>query len=253
MSLVRSIGMVLLNLGWDPRGARHVRNILRYNRDRRSFISAGGKIDSYVPMLADYSDSAGVAKGHYFHQDLLVSRFVFENKPKTHYDIGSRIDGFVAHVASFREINVIDIRPLAESIHSQIKFMQCNLMELDPQFEEITDSLSCLHALEHFGLGRYGDPINPLGYQPAFKNMARMVRTGGRFYLSVPVGRPVVAFNAHRVFDPEELVALATPALTLERFDYVDDVGDLFLTAKPKDASELEYGCGIFTFIKQGN
>ncbi|MBV5330073.1 MAG: DUF268 domain-containing protein, partial [Chlorobium sp.] len=47
------------------------------------------------------------------------------------------------------------------------------------------DSLSCLHALEHFGLGRYGDPIDPHGYADGLRNMVKILRQGGLFYLSV--------------------------------------------------------------------
>ena len=60
-------------------------------------------------LLQDYSDNAGQNKGHYFHQDLLVAKMIYDTKPRRHIDIGSRLDGFVAHVASFREIEVFDI------------------------------------------------------------------------------------------------------------------------------------------------
>jgi hypothetical protein len=35
------------------------------------------------------------------------------------------------------------------------------------------DSLSCLHALEHFGLGRYGDPIDPRGHEKGITRWRR--------------------------------------------------------------------------------
>ena len=76
-------------------------------KNQQDFKSVG-----LYPILSDRYDSAGVATGHYFHQDLLVAKFIYENKPMRHVDIGSRIDGFVAHVASFRDIEVVDIREL---------------------------------------------------------------------------------------------------------------------------------------------
>ena len=79
-------------------------------------------------ILFDYSGNAGDQTGHYFHQDLLVAKFINDNKPKRHVDVASRIDGFVAHVASFREIEVLDIRPLPKSQHKNIKFKQTDLM-----------------------------------------------------------------------------------------------------------------------------
>ena len=71
------------------------------------------------------------------------------------------------------------------------------------------DSASCLHALEHFGLGRYGLPIDPNGYRKGLANLASFLRPGSTLYLSTPIGRPRVEFNANWVFDPRNIVALA--------------------------------------------
>jgi len=80
------------------------------------------------------------------------------------------------------------------------------------------DSLSCLHVLEHFGLGRYGDAIDPNGYKTGFANLASLLRPGARFYLSTPTGRERVEFNANWVFDPATILGLAhSSGLRLER------------------------------------
>src|SRR6056297_3726527 len=68
------------------------------------------EIQKMYPMLDERFKTSGTMSGHYFHQDLYVARQIFFNKPKRHIDIGSRTDGFVAHVAVFREIEIIDIR-----------------------------------------------------------------------------------------------------------------------------------------------
>lgn len=109
------------------------------------------------PCLGDRFTESGTARGHYFHQDLLVARKVFSNSPIKHVDIGSRIDGFVAHIASFRSLEVIDIRFLSNKVPN-VKFIQADLMgAIEDELYDYCDSLSCLHAIEHFGLGRYGD------------------------------------------------------------------------------------------------
>ena len=148
-------------------------------------------------ILSDYEDEAGIAKGHYFHQDLLVANLIYEHKPRRHIDIGSRVDGFVAHVASFREVEVVDIRPLKKSEHHNIKFLQANLME-NQNFGN-ADSVSSLHAIEHFGLGRYSDPIDIDGHIKAITNLVNLVSKGGRLYVSFPIGQnEEVHFNAHK-------------------------------------------------------
>lgn len=206
-------------------------------------------------ILRDFDDVAGVTTGHYFHQDLLVASFISRKEPSRHIDVGSRIDGFVAHVAAFREIEVIDLRGAGKIGHPQIKFFQRDLMAKDSQFNQITDSLSCLHAIEHFGLGRYGDPINPDGHLHAFQNLVDMLEPGGTLYISVPISRKnEVHFNAHRVFHPLDILSwpLRGARLALKRFDYVDDRGHLHLEF-PLDTTvpSVDYGCGIYSLERR--
>jgi hypothetical protein len=112
-----------------------------------------------VPCIYDRYDPSGTTSGHYFYQDLLVAQKVFMRQPIKHVDVGSRVDGFVAHVSAFRPIEVFDIRP-QDAKNQNMLFRQCDLMSLPTQYVDYCDSLSCLHALEHFGLGRYGEPID---------------------------------------------------------------------------------------------
>ncbi|MCG9891508.1 MAG: DUF268 domain-containing protein [Thermosynechococcaceae cyanobacterium MS004] len=212
------------------------------------------KLGFTMPCFHDKSDFGGVASGDYFHQDLLVAQKIFVAQPQKHVDVGSRIDGFVAHVAAFRPIEVFDIRPLNTS-PKNILFKQANLMELPSDLLNYCDSLSCLHALEHFGLGRYGDPIDIDGYQKGFKNLYKMLKTGGRLYCSVPIGAQRIEFNAHRVFSIKTVLEMAGVGLTLIDFSYVDDSGALhespLLTEEAMTSSfHLHYGCGIFEFQK---
>jgi hypothetical protein len=202
-----------------------------------------------MPILSDYDASAGEARGHYFHQDLLVASLIHAAAPARHIDVGSRVDGFVAHVAAFRPIEVFDVRPLSVA-HPRITFIQRDLSRPGEDLRAVTDSLSCLHALEHFGLGRYGDPIDPDGHLKGFATLASMVKPGGVLYLSVPIGAPGVFFNAHRVFTPTAVVEWARGDLDLFRFDYVDDAGDLRLDQDPHAMPALEFGLGIYSLRK---
>ena len=172
-----------------------------------------GKI---YPCLNDKYENNGSATGHYFHQDLLVARRIYENKPEKHIDVGSSVGGFVAHVASFREITVIDIRPSIGKSHN-ITFVQQDFMsELDKSLISSTDSLSCLHAMEHFGLGRYGDPLNYDGYIIGIENFYKVLKKNGKLYFSVPIGNPQrIEFHAHRVFSPKYLVDIFSKNLKL--------------------------------------
>jgi Caenorhabditis protein of unknown function, DUF268 len=179
-----------------------------------------------------------------------VAGFINTANPLRHVDVGSAIFGFVSHVASFRPIEVIDIRPLKISAHKNITAMQADATNLDERFFGICDSLSCLHALEHFGLGRYGDSIDPNGHLKGFMNLSNMLQPNGTLYLSLPIGKTEVHFNAHRIFDAHEVLKWSEGIFELVRFDYVDDQGDLHLNQDINKVPCMRYGCGIYTLHK---
>lgn len=254
--VLRKIERALCSIGLQPRRlVLWLRRYPWYRAQCKEFQKLGGMITHRYPILAGGGGQAGTASGHYFHQDLLVATYVHDKNPDRHIDIGSRIDGFVAHLASFRNVEVMDVRDLKDTGHRNIVFIRADLMSASSIQENITDSLSCLHAIEHFGLGRYGDPLDPDGHIKGFRNMVRMLKPGGTLYVSFPIGREnEVHFNAHRVFHPRAIFAWAEDdrSLRFARFDYVDDDGNLHRDADPiHDGIDVVYGCGIYTFEKR--
>lgn len=223
----------------------------RFLREKRQFRRLGGSIRVTYPILSDYKDWAGTMKGHYFHQDLYVAQKIFSSKPSKHVDVGSSIAGFVSHVAAFMPIEIWDIRP-TPSVSKNISFNQQDVMA---GLTVSSPSVSCLHTLEHFGLGRYGDPINPRGHLTGFKHLVDAVQPGGLLYISFPIGaEDRVEFNAHRVFHPESILGWpGAELIELEEFAFVDDAGDLVTDASLSDAvnQKLRFGCGIYTFRKK--
>jgi len=227
-------------------------SILRKQQKQSSITFPIGKP---YPCLADRYSESGTARGHYFHQDLLVAQKIFTNNPQIHVDIGSRVDGFIAHVASFRKIEVFDIREFPQNI-THIKPLKIDLMEeVKEELVNYCDSISCLHALEHFGLGRYGDPVDFEGFLKGFQNINKILRNGGKFYLSVPIGPQRIEFNAHRIFSMKYLLSLVSNKYKIDSFSYVDDNEDLFKNIDLSDEGiarnfECSYGCGIFELTK---
>ncbi len=253
-SLIRTIFRFFLNIGFNPITSYYfIRNIPRYYFELSKFKKMGGVVSHTCMLLNDYKDKAGIMNGHYFHQDLLVAKYIYENKPHNHIDIGSRIDGFVAHVATFRPIKIMDIRDLEKSEHQNIEFIKKDLMNNENIDEKITDSISCLHAIEHFGLGRYGDKIDPDGHKKGFNNIIKMLKKNGKLYISFPIGkRNEVHFNGHRVFNPKDIFNWYDKKdLFLEKFDMVDDDGKIHKNIDiDKHQFNLTLGCGIYTFIR---
>jgi hypothetical protein len=256
--IYRSLG----TFGLDPlKTIRAFRGLPLYFRDRSKLRKQRNGDHQRFPFgtpylcLEDRFMEAGVHKGHYFHQDLLVARRIFINKPVKHVDVGSKIDGFVAHVASYRRLEIIDIRPLLGEIPN-VTFIQADLMaELNPELVGYCDSLSCLHALEHFGLGRYGDPINYDGDLIALANLSKIVKSQGKFYFAVPIGPQRIEFNAHRVYSVSYLLDHFKGKFQVDQFSYVDDRGDLHENVPLNEKAAADnygctYGCGIFELTK---
>ena len=212
-----------------------------------------GKI-KLMPCFSDWRYDCGFVENEYFWQDLYVAREIFKVNPKKHVDVGSKIDTFVAHVASFRKVEIFDIRQMNSEIPGVI-FKQADLMKPLVDHINYCDSISCLHALEHFGLGRYGDTINVEGYKQGLFNMASILKDGGFFYLSVPTGFERVEFNAHRVFNPLSLVEFAKSLdLSLLELAWIDPITKLNLSRDQRyDLNMLanqHYMLAIFIFIK---
>lgn len=206
------------------------------------------------PCPADRYGAAGSVSEHYFYQDWHVAGRIHSRNPRRHVDVGSRLDGFVASVAAFREIEVFDIRPLALDVPT-IKFRRIDLMDPLPELDGYCDSVSSLHAIEHFGLGRYGDRLDYMGHLAGLDRVHRLLQPGGQFYFSVPIGPQRIEFNAHRVFALGPLIALLEQRYRLDAFSYVGD-DNHFHAAVDLDPAEVarnfgcHYGCGVFELTR---
>ncbi|MBZ5684383.1 MAG: DUF268 domain-containing protein [Acidobacteriia bacterium] len=201
-------------------------------------------------MLSDYRGSAGVARGHYFHQDLWAARKIFGRRPPRHLDVGSRIDGFIAHLLVFMNVEVIDALPLKGRV-AGLSFQQGDARSLAGLKDNSIVSLSSLHAAEHFGLGRYSDPVDPWAHTKFMNSLERVLSSGGILYFSVPIGRERLEFNAHRIFDISTILT-QFKNLRLVSFSYVDDAGDFHEDVSPSDFPRTtSCGCGLFEFTKQ--
>jgi hypothetical protein len=205
--------------------------------------------------LNDAYSKAGNGKGIYFNMDLYVAQKIYQNNPIEHIDVGSRIDGLVAHVASFREITVLDIRPF-DTEPKNIKFMRCDLAsEISDSLVNAADSVSSTFCIGHIGLGRYGDTLDPSGHITSFKNLTKILKDGGYLYLAVPIGPLRVEFNAHRVFSLNYLMSLFNQYFSVVEFSYVDDRGNFYenveLTKVLVESNcNCNYGAGIFILRK---
>jgi SAM-dependent methyltransferase len=230
----------------------YLRELRQFKRQMRDQSFPIGRL---FPCLNERQAASGDGRSIYFLQDLFVAQRVLANHPEVHIDVGSRVDGFVAHIASCRKVKVVDIRPLRNDLPN-IEFVQVDMMgELQNHMKACCDSLSSLHAIEHFGLGRYGDPICWDGHIRGLGNLSRMLKPGGKLYFSVPIGIQRVEFNAHRVFSVQWLLEYFSRHFSIDQFSYIDK-GVLNADVKLSAVDVLDnfgcmYGCGIFELTKK--
>lgn len=220
----------------------YIRDLFKYMIKTRTWLI---NLDLY-PILDEKTKITGVDY-HYLYQQLWVFNNVNKLRPKDHYDIGStyQMSGYIAGIT---KAHFIDIRPIKADIEN-LELLEGEIEHL-PFKDNSLESVSCLHVIEHIGLGRYGDKLNIDGSQIACKELSRVVKQGGYLYLSTPIGRERICFNAHRVFNPRTVLEYCKD-LELVEFNMVDDEGRLHRDIKTDDIQENEYSLGMFKFRKR--
>lgn len=233
-----------------------LKNTRRFFRDMRTYRAGLGSshfpetqrypiiFSDLAPQLADYEAAAGSSGGSYFFQDLWAARKIYLRKPVAHLDVGSRIDGFITHLLVFMDVTLVDIRKI-ESTVDGLHFVKADATTMDIFADNTQDSLSSLHAAEHFGLGRYGDPVDPDACFQFIRALQRVLKPGGRLYFSVPIGRERLVFNAHRIFSPITILE-AFDGLSLVSFSTLTRGGNFIIDANPNDYLDKDYGFGFF-------
>lgn len=234
------------------RAAAAVPGTARYLRDRRAYSRLPDaeplRWRDAFPKVADRV-LASPYDAHYLHQDTWAARRVAEHRPTRRVDVGSRVE-LACFLTAVTQVAFVDIRPLDAGIED-LESIAGSVLEL-PFADRSLPSVSCLHVAEHIGLGRYGDPLDPSGTRKAIAELQRVTAPGGQLLFSLPVGRPRVCFNAHRVHDPREVVALFDE-LVLEEFAGVDDGGAFRRHRAPDELAQQHYACGMYRLVRHSD
>lgn len=207
------------------------------------------KEEYLYPIIKDkYAKNGGM--NEYFWQDLWAAQYIIAEGIQEHYDIGSSVNGFIAHLlAADIKVNMIDVRPF-----SGVAKNLCTIIDDATMMNYFEDnsisSLSALSSLEHFGLGRYGDPVDPEACFKCFKQIQKKMKKGGKLYVSVPVATDRVQFNAHRIFYAETIIK-NFDQLNLLEYSVIKDRKIYYnVDLHAYDNLEYNYVVGLFRFQK---
>jgi hypothetical protein len=183
---------------------------------------------------------------HYTYHPAWAARILAKIKPAYHIDISSIIS-FSTILSAFIPVKFYDYRP-ADLKLPDLESGFADLKQLSFADDSIP-SLSCMHTIEHIGLGRYGDEIDPQGDIKAINELKRVLQPNGDLLFVAPVGKPKIEFNAHRIYSYEQIIEYFSP-LTIREFSLIPDEGGMIIHADPALVKEQSYGCGCFWFKK---
>jgi SAM-dependent methyltransferase len=183
---------------------------------------------------------------HYIYHPAWAARKLAETRPAKHIDISSTLN-FSAIASAFVPIQFYDYRP-ADLKLSNLGSEFADLNGLPFETDSV-GSLSCMHTIEHIGLGRYGDKIDVTGDLKAITELKRVLRPAGNLFFVTPVGKPRIEFNAARTYSYDQVVSYFAP-LKLVEFSLIPDEGPMMEHADPKVIDHQKYACGCFWFTK---
>ena len=245
----------LLRVSGAFAGLRDIAAVWRYPffvSDWLRFKALGGKapILDFYPCLHDRVASTGI-DSHYFFQAIWGFKRIQSALPESHVDVGSDVR-WVGMLTCITHVSFIDIRPLQIQLDNY-EGKAGSIVAL-PYSDGSLFSVSSLHVIEHIGLGRYGDPLDPEGSRKACVELMRVLAPGGKLYVSMPIGDSRVQFNSQRIFSVSDVLALFS-GLSLAELSIVDTFGKFRESVAPGELNlgrgqGLDYGLGMFVFFK---
>ena len=230
-------------------------NILPYYRDYLTFKKMNDNrftvsFKDRWPCVKDRVPSTSF-DSHYLYHTAWAARILASIKPKEHIDIGSCLR-FVSIASAFITFRFFDFRPPNLKL-SNLKSERTDITSL-PFNDNSVKSISCMHVIEHIGLGRYGDQLDPMGDIKGVKELKRVLAKDGQLLFVVPIsGKPRIQFNAHRIYSFDMIIDMFSD-LKLIEFSLIPDNANnigIILNATKNQANEQKYGCGCFWFMKK--
>lgn len=230
---------------------------VQFLEEFRNFIALSGASKRFriewcdrYPCLNDRTRETGFDR-HYMYHPAWAARILAEARPEEHVDISSTLY-FCTLVSAFIPVKYYDYRP-ADLILDNLSSESADLLAL-PFTAGSISSLSCMHVVEHVGLGRYGELLDPDGDLKAIVELKRVLAPGGLLLFVVPVaGVSKIMFNAHRIYRYDQVIEYFSD-FELKEFVLIPERaedGGLVRNPSQELINDQSYGCGCFCFRKR--
>jgi SAM-dependent methyltransferase len=239
------------------RSVRDVHRSLTFGKDYRAFrkraCGAWGSEPRFRISWSDrwpclYDNRGSIPfEPHYLYHPAWAARVLAQTRPARHVDVSSTL-AFITTVSAFIPIDYYEWRPPKLGL-SNLKTDHADLMAL-PFADDSLMSLSCMHTIEHVGLGRYGDPIDPDGDLKAIAELKRVLAPGGDLLFVVPIGTPRIRYNANRVYSYDQVRGYFADMQMAEFALILEDASGLVYGASKEVVDKQNEGCGCFWFRK---
>lgn len=206
--------------------------------------------DNIFFIAGDATSNTGF-DAHYVYHPAWAARILAKTRPEFHVDISSTLH-FSSIVSAFIPTRFYDYRPAKLEL-SDLTSERADLLSL-PFNDASINSISCMHTVEHVGLGRYGDDLDPDGDLKAIRELKRVTAQNGDILFVVPTGKPKILFNAHRIYSYAQIISYFGDEFELRDFFLIPDnavTHGVIHNASEKDADLQNYGCGCFWFKKK--
>lgn len=203
----------------------------------------------FYPCITDKTTETNFDR-HYIYHTSWAARKLKEINPEYHVDISSSLF-FSSITSAFIPIKFFDYRP-ADLILNNFESKHADLLNL-PFEDNSINSLSCMHVLEHIGLGRYGDDVDYDGDLKAIAELKRVLSKNGNLLFVVPVGsKAKIEFNAHRIYT-FDLIKEYFSDLILKEFALIpkNSGGMVFGDVALANIKKENHACGCFWFVKK--
>ena len=203
-------------------------------------------INNRIPVYDGYSDNS-VNENIIWSKEMMddyILRFTFDNILNNKQGSEPYTNASLWHVQLLKNINITGLNVAV--IGSQTPWIEAILLNANVghittidynkpicSHEKITvisydDFVKCntkfdiifsYSSIEHSGLGRYGDSLNPNGDIEAMDEIYKKLKNNGILLLGIPIGRDALTWNNHRVYGPLRI------RLLFDKFIELDWVG----------------------------